>query len=938
MKKFIQQTVLLLTVLLGTTATTQAQQLPLIPKDPDLIIGKLDNGLTYYLRHNELPKGQADFYIAQKVGSILEEDNQRGLAHFLEHMCFNGTTHFPGNALREYLESIGVKFGANLNAYTSIDETVYIVSNVPVAREGVVDSCLLILHDWADDLTLDPKEIDKERGVIHEEWRTRQSAMMRMYETVFPILFKDSKYAYRLPIGTMEVVDNFPYQTLRDYYEKWYRPDLQGILVVGDIDVAQVEAKIKTLFGPIRLPEQPAERTYFPVPDNDEPLIAIAKDKEMQAPQIIVAHKHDPYPDSEKKHIGYMGYNFMLSIIESMLNARLDELTQTADPPFIGAGAGEGDFILSKTKAAFMGYAACREDGIDTALSALSREFLRAARFGFTPSEYARAKADYLSNLEKAYNEREKIKNGEYMKLYVQDFIENLPSPSIEQEFNIMSQLAPAVPLAQVNALFQQLVTDKNLAIAVFCPEKEGMTYPTEASIRRVLEQVKSEPLEAYVDQVSDEPLMASLPIPGKVVESKPGVFGSTVLTLSNGVKVVALPTAHKADEILLRSFSNGGTSVFEENDALQFKYIDQIVGLGGLGNFSAVNLQKALAGKIASTTASVRGLTEAVNGQCAPKDFETMLQLVYLTFTAPRKDVDAFTSFTQRLKAQLQNLTANPDVAFNDSVNLALYGNNPRARRMAATDVDRLDYDHILRLYKNRFEDASDFTFFLVGNIDLAAATPLIEQYLGALPSTGRKEHFRDVMPIRKGQYSNVFQRELQTAKATELLVKTGTIDYTLRNDLLMEITAQLLIMEYTETVREEAGGTYGVSVQGMFNRFPQPQALLQIYFDTNPERRTEMVQLIEKGINDFIAHGPKAENLQRVKEYLLKKYEQDQKENGYWANCLYEHSWTGLDVNTNYVQTLNALTGTDLQAFAREFFGQGGSIEVSMTSGETK
>lgn len=922
----------------AATGEAIAQQLPPIPTDPDVKIGKLENGLTYYLRHNELPKGQADFYIAQKVGSILEEDNQRGLAHFLEHMCFNGTTHFPGNSLREYLESIGVKFGANLNAYTSIDETVYIISSVPVARESVIDSCLLILHDWADDLTLDPKEIDKERGVIHEEWRTRQSAMMRMYETAFPILFKDSKYAHRLPIGTMEVVDNFPYQALRDYYKKWYRPDLQGIIVVGDIDVEQVEAKIKSLFGSIRLPEHPAERTWFPVPDNDAPLVAVAKDKEMTTTQIIIAHKHEPYPDAEKQHIGYMAYNFMVSLIESMFNTRLDELTQTATPPFIGAGSGDGDFILSKTKAAFMSYAACKEDGIDTAIGTLHRELLRAARFGFTPGEYARAKADYLSNLEKAYNEREKVKNRQYVDLYVRDFIENNPTPSLEQEFGIMSQLAPAIPLEQVNALFRQWVTEKNIAIGIFCPEKEGMAYPTEEHILQLLKAVADEPIEAYVDHVSDEPLLAQLPPKGQVIKTEAGIFGSTVLTLSNGVRVVVKPTDFKADEIRLQSFSNGGTSVFDDQDALQFKYIDQIAGLGGLGNFSAIDLQKVLAGKIASATASVRGLTEAVNGSCSPKDLETLLQLVYLSFTAPRMDNDAFASFQQRMKAQLANLEANPDIAFSDSINVALYGNNPRARRLTLDEVDQIDYQRVIDLYKNRFEDASDFTFFFVGNMDLTTATPLIEQYLGALPSTGRKENFRDRMQLRKGQYSNVFHRDMATAKASELLVKNHQMDYTLRNDLLLDITAQLLTMEYTETVREEAGGTYGVSVQGSFNCYPQPQGILQIYFDTNPERRTEMVGLIEKGIHDFIEKGPKSENLQRVKEYLLKKYEENQKENGYWGNCLYEYFWTGLDADTDYVKTLNALTGADLQAFARSYFQESDSIEVSMTSGETK
>ena len=933
MKRFLRKLTVALAVICAT-ATVVAQPLQPVPTDPDVRIGHLDNGLTYYIRHNALPARQADFYIAQKVGSILEEDHQRGLAHFLEHMCFNGTEHFPGNSLRTYLESIGVKFGANLNAYTSVDETVYNISNVPVLRDGIIDSCLLILHDWADALTLDPKEIDKERGVIHEEWRTSMGAMMRMYEKVFPVLFKDSKYAYRLPIGTMEVVDHFPYQALRDYYEKWYRPDLQGIIVVGDIDPDSIERKIKEVFGPIRMPEPAAPRTYFPVPDNKEPLIAITSDKEQQVMQLLLMHKHDAYPAEGKKNVGYLAYQFMTSLVELMLNTRLDELTQRADPPFIGAGVGEGDFILSKTKAAFIGYAACREDGFGTAFSALYREVLRARQYGFTSSEYERAKADYLRSIETAYNERNTMKNSHYVSQCVSHFIDGEPLPSIEQEFGIVNQIVPAIPLEQVNAFFRQLIGDENMAVAILCPEKEGLVLPTEADVTRLIAQVKSEPLEAYVDQVSDEPLLQELPQGGKTVKTEAGVFGSTVLTLSNGVRVIVKPTDFKADEIRMNAFSNGGTSVFSETEALQYKELNAIIGLGGLGNFNAIDLQKVLSGKIASATASVRQLTEAVNGSCSPKDLETMLQLTYLSFTAPRRDDEAFASYRTRLKAQLENMEANPDVAFSDSISRALYGDNPRTVRMKAADVDRLDYGRILQLYQDRFADASDFTFVLVGNMDLATAGPLLEQYLGALPSTGRKETFADVLPLRKGTYSNVFQKQLETAKASELLLKWADTDYTLRNHLLTSMMTQLLDMEYTETVREEAGGTYGVRVHGELNKYPTSQAMLQIYFDTDPKRRTEMVKLIDEGIRQLAADGPKAENLQKVKEYLLKKYQQDQKENSYWMGQLYHFYWTGVDGVTDYVQTVNAISAQDLREFARTFFGHQNSIEVSMTS----
>ena len=937
MKKHSFKRTAVAVLFIGGIATAFAQQMPPVPTDPNVRIGKLENGLTYYIRHNELPEKQADFYIAQKVGSILEEDNQRGLAHFLEHMCFNGTTHFPGNLLREYLESIGVKFGANLNAYTSVDETVYNIDNVPVIRDGIVDSCLLILHDWANDLTLDPKEIDKERGVIHEEWRTRTGAMMRMYEEVFPVIYKDSKYAYRLPIGTMEVVDNFPYQALRDYYEKWYRPDQQGIIVVGDINVDSVENKIKKMFSPIEMPANAAERQYFPVPDNDEPIIAVAKDKEQQVPIVYLMHKHDAVPNDQKNSMSYLVMNYMISSIESMLNSRLNELTQQANPPFIEAGVGDGDFIVAKTKDAFIAYAAAKEDGILLTTETLMRELERVRQFRFTASEYARAKADYLRGLESAYNERNKQRNNAYVNQYVRNFIDNEPIPGIENEYAIMNQIVPNIPVDAINQVMKQLITEKNVVLSVFCPEKEGMKYPTEAELKAVLDKVKAEKLTAYVDKVSDEPLMKDKPQAGKVVKTEQGMFGSTILTLSNGVRVILKPTDFKADEVRMKAFSPGGTSLFDDTDILQFTLISQIASLGGLGNFNSVDLDKVLAGKMASADAQVNSLTEGLSGSCSPKDLETMLQLTYLRFTAPRMDQEAFTSFITRNKAALANQEADPMTAFSDSINVALYNHHPRALSMKADMLDKIDYNKVMELYKNRFADASDFTFILVGNIDEKTATPLIEQYLGALPSIKRDEHFRDTkMDIRKGMYENNFTKDLETPKTSVLMLYSGNCKYDLKNNLQMSMLGQLLNMVYLRTVREDAGGTYGVSCSGRLSKYPTEKGIFQAYFDTDPNRREEMMNLISKGIEEFIANGPVSEDLSKVKEYMLKTYKQNQKENNYWMGILSTYYWENLDMNTGYEETVNAITGDDLKAFAKAFFGQKNEIEVSMSSPE--
>ena len=929
-------------LILGSAVMASAQQqpqMPPIPTDPNVRIGKLENGLTYYIRHNELPEDRADFYIAQKVGSILEEENQRGLAHFLEHMCFNGTTNFPGKGIINWLETIGVRFGENLNAYTSIDETVYNINNVPVMRDGIVDSCLLILHDWANDLTLDPKEIDNERGVIHEEWRTGQGAMMRMYEQALPKAFEGSKYGHRLPIGTIEVIDNFPYQALRDYYEKWYRPDQQGIVVVGDIDVDKVEAKIKEIFSPIEMPANPAERVYEAVPDNKEPIITIAKDKEQPMTMIYIWHKHPATPNEAKGNMGYLVQNYLFTMIESMLNARLEELKQSAEPPFIDAGSGNNDFLLAKTVEAFAGIAISKEDGIPTALAAIIREIERARKFGFTASEYARAKAEYLRMLESAYNERDKMKNNQYVQEYIRHFIDNEPIPGIEMEYTIMNQLAPNIPVEAINSVLPQLIKDENIVINIFGPDKEGMVYPTEAEILDILNKTKAEEITAYVDKVSDEPLMKEAPKAGKIVKTEEGPFGSTALTLSNGVRVVLKTTDFKADEIRMRAFSPGGTSVFGTKEALQLKMLNSVAGLGGLGNFSNVDLEKVLAGKKATIGATVSGLSEGLNGSCSPKDLETLLQLAYLSFTAPRMDEEAFESFKQRTKASLANQEANPMTALTDTLQMEMYGDHPLAGRVKAEMIDQLDYNRIMEMYKDRFKEAGDFTFLFVGNINLEEAKPLIETYLGGLPTINRKENYQDIqLNIRKGTHKNLFEKQMETPKATVLNIISGNCEYNLKNDLLMTMLSQTMSMVYLETVREKEGASYGVSAFGQLSRGIKDEALFQIYFDTDPAKREKMEQIVMSELQKVAQEGPRPEHLAKVKEFLLKKHIEDAKENSYWLGQLNNYYWYKTDMNTDYEKLVNDLTAEDVKNFTKALLDQGNIIEITMTAKEAK
>ena len=914
-----------------------AQQQPPIPIDPNVRIGKLDNGLTYYLRKNNLPANRADFYIAQKVGSIQEEENQRGLAHFLEHMCFNGTTHFPGDALKQYLERIGVKFGENLNAYTSVDETVYNISNVPVNTPGAVDSCLLILHDWSNDLTLDPKEIDKERGVINEEWRTRMSAMQRFQEKLLPAMFAGTKYATCFPIGTMDVVMNFKPQTLRDYYERWYRPDLQGIVVVGDIDVDAVEVQIKKLFADVPAQPNAAKREYYPVNDNKEPIVLIARDKEQPHIQAIVFNKHKATPDSEKDKIGYLVENYATNLIGNMLNARLNELLQEANPPYIYAGSYDGDFFVAKTKQAFTGIVVCKEDAVESGIATLLREMERARRFGFTESEYQRARAEYLRNLESAYNERDKRKNDEYINEYVRHFLDNEPIPGIENEYGIISQIAPSIPVEPLNMMMQTLVTDTIQVVAIFGPEKENLKMPTEDAIKKILQEVKAEELTPYVDKVSDEPLMRETPKGGKIIsEQKDDVFGTTMLTLSNGVKVIIKKTDFKADEIIMKGVSPGGSSLFPDSEIININGLDA-VSVGGLGNFSAVELEKVLAGKRASVGYGIGDKTESVNGYCSPKDFETMMQLTYLTFTAPRRDDDAFASYKNRNKAAWLNQEMNPMTAFGDSVTYALRMGHPRTLRVKSDMVDKMDYDKILAMYQDRFKDASDFTFIFVGNVDIEEMKPLIAEYLGTLPSINRKESFKDnKIEYRKGVYKNEFIREQETAKASNFVSFIGTCKYDLRNTILMDMTGQVMDLVYTEKVREDEGGTYSVYVGGNLSKYPKEIAGLQVIFDTAPSKREKLMKIIFAEIEHIAKEGPSETNLNKVKEFMLKKHTEDLKENGYWMGSIDEYLFTGMNPVKDYEQIVNSITAKDIQKFADDLFKQKNEVEVSMISPE--
>ncbi len=943
MRKFIFKFAMALIAIMvnGQLSMVNAQQmqLPPIPVDPQVRIGHLDNGLTYYIRHNEKPEKRVEFYIAQKVGSIQEEPRQRGLAHFLEHMAFNGTKNFPGNekgkGIVDWCESHAIKFGYDLNAYTSVDETVYNISNIPTDNTAVLDSCLLILHDWSSFVLLEDEEIDKERGVIREEWRSRNSGMLRVYTDAQATMYPDSKYADCMPIGNIDVINNFPYQDLRDYYSTWYHPDLQGIIIVGDIDVDEIEGKVKNLFNEIPKAQGKPERVYYPVADNEAPIIYIGNDKEVSTPNVQIYFKHDATSREEKQSMMYLLQNYMLTMISTMLDQRFEEMSQQANPPFTAATAEYGEYFLSQTKEAFNVTVMTKADGIETGLQAALTEIERMKRFGFTATEYERARANYLQAIESAYKERNNTQNAVFVNQYVEHFLNGEPIPGFENAYALANQLAPNIPVEAINAIVQQqLIPDNNRVVFIAIPESAVDKCPSKEQVLTMLNGMGQLQVEAYVDKVSNEPLVSEVPQGGKIVKEEAGAFGSTKLTLNNGVQVYLKKTDFKEDEIRMRAVSPGGNSQFENSDKLEMEVLNDLGTIGGLGNFSQTDLTKQLAGKKVSVSATVNSQRETLGGNSSPKDFETMLQLIYLRFQAPRMDAEAFESYKTRTKAQLENAKANPLSTINDTLAVAMYGNHPRLVMMQPEMVDQINYQRGLDMFADRYADASDFTFFFVGNIDIDAMKPMIAQYLGALPNKQRQEAAIDrKMDIVPGTRVNEYAKVQQTPTATTVMVYSGKMAYNLKNNVIMDYLQQALDIVFTEEVREKEGGTYGVESYGSVNKYPHEQAMLQIIYQTDPTKKDQLNALIDELVKKMAAEGPSAEQMQKIRDYMIKAYNDNQKENSYWISTLDEFYYTNVDFNAGYTDIVNSITANDIKNFASELIKQGNKVTVILT-----
>ena len=935
---------MLVVALLFVAAMAQAQmQMPTIPLDSAVRIGKLDNGLTYYIRYNNWPEHRANFYIAQKVGSIQENESQRGLAHFLEHMCFNGTDNFKDNDLIRYCESIGVKFGEDLNAYTSIDQTVYNIDNVPTARQSSLDSCLLILHDWADGLTLDPKEIDKERGVIHEEWRLRTKAGSRMFERNLPVLYPGSKYGVRYPIGLMSVIDNFKPKELRDYYEKWYHPSNQGIIVVGDVDVNHTEAMIKKLFGGIKNPVNAEAIVDEQVPDNAEPIVVIDKDKEQSTSSVDLMFKHDAFPDSMKTSMIYLITNYVKTAAVSMLNQRYAEAVQKADCPYVSASAGDGNYIFAKTKDAF-GISASPKDMSLTAasLKAALVEARRAAEFGFRATEFNRFKEDMLSSLEKEYSNKDKRYSEQFYGECKGNFLSNEPMPSIDYYYQTMKQIIPMIPLEAVNEVIKQFIpaNDSNIVILNFNNEKEGNVYPTREQLLGAVKDARAEKIEAYVDNVKNEPLITVMPKPGKIKkEVKNDKFGYTELTLSNGVTVVLKKTDYKKDQVLLSGQGFGGASLYGPADYTNLKVFNGAIGISGLSNFSSTELQKALAGKIANANLSMGDKYMGIDGNSTPKDVETMMQMAYLYFTKINKDQKAFDNLISQYQVSLKNRELSPEVALSDTLTKTVYGNDPRMKPLLLGDLKDINYDRILQMAKERTASATGWTFTIIGNYDDATIRPLICQYLGSLPTNGKIVKGKRTHEMCKGIIDNTFLRKMETPKATSYVIwHNDVMPYTLENDIKADMAGQILSMVYLKKIREEASAAYTCGAQCNASIDDEyHNVTLVAYCPMKPEKK-DTALLIMKSEVSTLAKTCDQSMLTKVKEYMLKQVDDAVKTNGYWSGVIYTFRKYGIDTSTDYKSLVNAQTPESISAFMKEFLKANNRITVTMLPEEGK
>lgn len=912
-----------------------AQDFQALPLDPEVRVGQLPNGLTYYIRHNELPKQRAEFHIAQAVGATLEEDNQNGLAHFLEHMCFNGTEHFPGKGIIEYFESIGVNFGGNINAYTSLDKTVYRLSDVPTYREGIIDSALLVMHDWSCAVSLLGEEIDNERGVIREEWRTGNTASRRMWKQSNALMFPGTRYATRDVIGDTAVINNFSYDAIRAYYKKWYGPDLQAIIVVGDIDVDQIENKIKALWADVPERANRGVRPYETIANNVKPIVAVVTDAEAQSTSIKVICKHEAWPKEMKNTDAHFMSSLFDNLVYMIMNWRFQEIALQPKAAITGGMIAYTDYF--PTLDAFYCVVGAKEGREKEAYNILLEQIEKLRRYGVTEDELERAKKEMLTSYENAYNERENIYNSTHVDACLSHFLEGESLLSVEQEYQIAQAILPVINTEILKQIIGKYWTNENVIVNITAPKKKSVKLPSKSKILKGLKKMPKLKIAAPEASTFDDNLVEELPEPGTIVEAKQiAELDATEWTLSNGIRVVIKPTEFKKDEINMSSYSFGGYTQVEDADLPSAEFATDIINYSGLGKFSMLDLQKALTGKAVGCSASINANTESVDGSSTVKDFETLLQLTYLSFTAPRRDEESFNTLIGLVKNSLHNRYTNPKAAWSDSISLVSSNHSPRTIIWNEDQLKNVSLDKAMQIYSERFGNPADFIFFFVGNINPEdeATKNLILTYLGGLKTTADRETFVDRgVRAPKGVVKNYFSKEMSTKTASNRIQYTSyDMPYNMANSLNMEMIGRILSTRYLESIREREGGSYGVGVSGYMTVYPVPCARLVMQFDTDPEKQEKLMSIIHEEVKTILENGPLATDLQKEKESMLKDFSEDVEKNDYWMGVLQDFYKMGVNENAIYEAAVNAITAETVQATLKMLVEAGNMFEVVM------
>lgn len=937
MKKLLFAVVAL--ILGATSVQAQMDASQPLPVDKEIRQGVLPNGLTYFVRHNEKPKGMANFYIVHDVGAIQEDDNQQGLAHFLEHMAFNGTKTYPGKSMIEYLEKIGVKFGANLNAFTSWDLTQYYMEDVPVARESVIDSTLMVLHDWSHFINLDPKEIDSERGVIKEELRTRDNAQWRSTIEMLKALGKGTLYAERNLIGYLEGLESFTYDDIRAFYDKWYRPDYQAVVVVGDIDVDKVEQKIKSMMADIPAPAaDAAKKEVIVVPDNDEPIVSIFTDPEMQRSQLQIYYKSQAMPKQMNNTLAYEVKQILTSYISAMFNERLSDIARKPDAPFISAGFSPATSVgICPTLETTVGQVMTQDGKLMTGYKALLTEMERVRRYGFTEGEYERAKNNMLSALESQYNSRDDREHAAFAERCIDHFREGTPLYDAETEYQLDKQLAEAITLDAINQTVKQMYDPlKNAVIIVNSPVKEGVTVPTETELVETLKATVAAEIEAFKDNVVKVPLIEDeAALKGSPVKKEAfnEAMGTTEWTLKNGIKVVVKQTPYEADAIYLEAVSEGGAAIFADEDYYSAQMLGGVMSMSGISKFSASDLRKQLSGKQAQAGASAGSYLHAVEGSAALKDVETMFQLMYLNFTAPRFSEDDFQTLMNRYNAMLANQMTNPDFIFSQQLQKTLYGDNYRRQQLTSELLQSIKLERMADIHSRLFGNAKDFRFTIYGNMSPEQLKPLVEKYVGSLPVAKKVTNkFTDDKVREVKGVENDFTAKMEQPKVSVFVGFSGDYKYDIKNAVTLTYLSQALSNRYLKSIREEKGGTYGVSVRGSHYTRPAQSFLMQISFDTNEQMADELTAIVIAEIEKIAAEGPLKEDMDKTREFLLKDYKKNVELNGWWSRTLTAYYDFGVDNVNDYEAAVNGVTADDVKALAKRMLDEKSMVKVIM------